>query len=129
MTSAQRSVAEKLQVKPGDTVGVVGETALLGPLPHGASFSRDLAGAEVGLVFVESRAELLERFAALLPQPAAARAVWFCYRKGNAADLNRDTIMRDSGDYGWRPNSNVAIDEIWSAVRVRPLAPGEERVG
>jgi hypothetical protein len=122
---AERTVADKLQVKTGDTVGVIGDLELVGPLPNGASFAAEIAGVDVALVFVESKAELLERFAALLPTLAGARAVWFCYRKANAVDLNRDTIIRESGAFGWRPNSNVAIDAVWSAVRVRPLAPGE----
>jgi hypothetical protein len=125
MSPAERTVAEKLQVTAGDIVGVTGDVELIGPLPNGASFSAEFAGVDVALVFVESRSDLLDRFATLLPQLAGARAVWFCYRKANAVDLNRDTIIRESGDFGWRPNSNVAIDSVWSAVRVRPLATGE----
>jgi hypothetical protein len=29
------------------------------------------------------------------------------------------------GEYGLRPIGQVAIDEIWSALRFRPLKPGE----
>lgn len=131
---AGRTVAEKLQVKPGDLVAVVsaadGDLTRLGVLPDGAHFSRDgTAGASVAAIFVTGRAELLERFASELPGLADARAVWFCYPKGNRADLNRDTIIRESAAFGWRPNSNVAIDDTWSAVRVRPLKPGEAPVG
>jgi hypothetical protein len=124
----ERTVAEKLQVRRGDTVGVAGDVELVGPLPNGASFAAELAGSDVALVFVESRAELLDRFARELPALTGARAVWFCYRKANGADLNRNTIMQETGQFGWRPNSNVAIDEVWSAVRIRPLRPNEQRV-
>jgi hypothetical protein len=131
---AERTVAQKLQVKAGDVVALVSasadERARLGPLPDGASVIGDgTAGASVAIVFVSSRAELLDRFASELPGLTAARAVWFCYPKGNRADLNRDTIIRETGAFGWRPNSNVAVDDIWSAVRVRPLAAGEAPVG
>jgi hypothetical protein len=130
----ERTVAQKLQVKPGDVVAVVAasddDMTRLGVLPDGARFSRDAAaGASVAIVFVASRAELLERFASELPGLEGARAVWFCYPKGNRADLNRDTIIRESPAFGWRPNSNVAVDDTWSAVRVRPLEPGEAPVG
>lgn len=124
----ERTVAEKLQVKAGDVAGVVGEIELIGPLPNGASFASALGGSDVALVFVESRAELLDRLARELPALTGARAVWFCYRKANAADLNRTTIMNETGQFGWRPNSIVAIDEVWSAVRIRPLRPDEQPV-
>ena len=123
---SERTIAEKLQVKSGDVVGVIGEVDLVGPLPNGASFVADTEGVDVAVVFVADRTALHEQFAARLPHLAGARAVWFCYRKGTGFDVNRDTIMRDSGEVGWRPVSNVAVDELWSAVRVRPLAPDEQ---
>jgi hypothetical protein len=124
---ADRSVAEKLQVKPGDKVGVLGDATLLGLLPEGAASSPQLSGSDVAIIFVASRADLLARYSSELPALAATRAVWFCYRKANAADLNRDTIIRESGAFGWRPISNIAVDETWSAVRVRELRPGEDQ--
>jgi hypothetical protein len=131
---AERSVAQKLQVKPGDAVSLIAasddDVARFGTLPEGARFVADgSADAAVVVVFVTSRSELLERFASELPGLARARAVWFCYPKANRADLNRDTIIRESPAFGWRPNSNVAIDDTWSAVRLRSLKPGEAPVG
>ena len=41
------------------------------------------------------------------------------------ADLNRDTLWPVLGEYGMRPVSQVAVDEVWSALRFRPLRPGE----
>jgi hypothetical protein len=45
--------------------------------------------------------------------------------KANRADLNRDTLWPVLGEYGMRPVSQVAVDEVWSALRFRPLKPGE----
>ena len=131
---AERTVAQKLQIKPGDVVALVAasddDVARIGAVPDGARFVREsTAGAAVAIVFVTSRAQLLQRFASELPSLVDARAVWFCYPKANRVDLNRDTIIRESPAFGWRPNSNVAVDDTWSAVRVRPLAPGEAPVG
>ncbi len=127
-----RTVAEKLLVKPGDALSVDGATeaerALLEPLPEDVAAAAR-AEAAVAVVFVRTRAELLERFAADLPALGGARAVWFLYPKGGRADVNRDVIMRETGAFGWRPISNVAVDEVWSAVRVRRLADGEAPVG
>lgn len=127
---AARTVAAKLQVKAGDPVAVSGtaeERALLGELPAGTS-DAGLASAAVTIAFVHDRADLLQRFADDLPRLDGARAVWYVYRKGRA-DLNRDTIMREAGAFGWRAISNIAVDGEWSAVRVRPLAEGEAPLG
>ncbi|AAT88951.1 hypothetical protein ATY41_02055 [Leifsonia xyli subsp. xyli] len=59
----------------------------------------------------------------------ASRAVWFVYPKSGRADVNRDAIIAESGAFSWRPIANLAVDEVWSAVRVRPLAMGETPVG
>ena len=33
--------------------------------------------------------------------------------------------MADLGELGRRPVTQVAIDQVWSALRFRPLKPGE----
>lgn len=123
-----KSVAEKLLVKPGDAVSITGATAeeraLLDPLPEG-TMAAAASEATVAATFVRSTQELLERFGSELPVLGAARAVWFLYPKAGRADVNRDVIIRESGAFGWRPISNVSVDDVWSAVRVRPLAEGE----
>ena len=127
-----RTVAQKLLVKPGDALSVTGasaeERALLDPLPSGVT-EAGAAEAAVAVVVVRSRDELLERFGSELPALGGARAVWFLYPKGGRADVNRDVIIAESGAFGWRPISNVSVDEVWSAVRVRPLGDGEAPVG
>ncbi|CAM5320161.1 hypothetical protein [Leifsonia shinshuensis] len=127
-----KPVVEKLLLKPGDALSVVGagadERAVLGALPDGVTEAAPAAAA-VSVTFVRTRDELLARFGAELPALTGARAVWFLYPKGGRADVNRDTIIREAGAFGWRPISNVAVDDVWSAVRVRPLADGEAPVG
>lgn len=129
---AERPVAQKLLVKEGDVLHLDGATpelaALLLPLPSGVT-EGPATGASVAVVFVRTRAELLERFGAELPDLGAARAVWFVYPKGNRADLNRDTIIQEAGAFGWRPISNVSVDDVWSAVRVRPLTDADAPIG
>lgn len=129
---AGRSVAQKLLLKDGDVLHLSGATpelaARLRPLPAGVTDGAADA-ATVAVVVVVTRAELRARFGSDLPRLAGARAVWFVYPKGGRADLNRDTIIAESGAYGWRPISNVAVDDVWSAVRVRPLTDAESPVG
>ena len=127
-----RTVAQKLQIKSGDSIAIVGATddeiALLHPFPDGTSLA-DTPNAAIAIVYVRNREQLLAQLARILPSSGGVRALWVCYPKGGRADLNRDTIMRETGAFGWRPISNVSIDEVWSAVRVRPLQPGEAPVG
>jgi hypothetical protein len=130
--TAAKSVAQKLQVKPGDTVSIVGgsaeERALIGELPE-ASAEVSVEDAAVAVTFLRSRDELLAAYASELPLLGGAKAVWFVYPKGGRADVNRDVIMREAGAFGWRAISNVAVSDTWSAVRVRPLADGEAPLG
>ena len=41
------------------------------------------------------------------------------------ADINRDTLWPSVTEYGLRPNGQVAVDEVWSALRFRPYKEGE----
>jgi hypothetical protein len=56
---------------------------------------------------------------------AASAIVWVAYPKGNRSDINRDSLWPIVGEYGLRPNGQVAVDEVWSALRFRPLMEGE----
>jgi hypothetical protein len=127
-----KTVVQKLLLKEGDALSLVGagedERVVLGALPDGVT-EVDPGEAVVSVTFVRTRDELLARFGAELPALAGARAVWFLYPKGGKADFNRDTFIREAGAFGWRAISNVAVDDVWSAVRVRPLADGEAPVG
>lgn len=120
---------ERFQAKPGDVVAVTGgsaeERALLGAPPEGATAGEPADAAVVAAV-VHTRAELEAWYAAQLPVLGAARAVWVVYQKGGRADVNRDVIAGEARVHGWRGISNIAVDEVWSAVRVRPLKEGEE---
>jgi hypothetical protein len=127
-----KTIVEKLLIKTGDGLSLLGagadERAVLGDLPTGVA-EVEPARATVSVTFVRTRAELMTRFADELSAVAGARAVWFLYPKGGRADFNRDTFIQEAGAFSWRAISNVAVDDVWSAVRVRPLAHGEASVG
>jgi hypothetical protein len=50
---------------------------------------------------------------------------WVAYPKANRADINRDTLWPILGEYGMRPIAQVSVDDVWSALRFRPLEEGE----
>lgn len=51
--------------------------------------------------------------------------MWFIHPKGGAAELNRDSLWLILERHGWKPTANVAFNEVYSAVRARPMKPGE----
>ncbi|WP_062461903.1 hypothetical protein [Demequina soli] len=118
-----KTVAEKLQIKPGDAVLVAGGTperlALLDPLPAGAAIGGDAPA--VAILFAEDRAALESLLAEAAPHLAAARVRWIAYPKGNRADINRDTIWALVQEHGWTLNFNVAVSDVWSALRFKAL--------
>jgi hypothetical protein len=125
---ATKTVAEKLQIKPDSGVWVsdAAQIARIRPLPAGAKLVDRLAAATVGLIFVNdasSTRTILSANAADLAKPAA---LWIVYPKANRTDINRDSLWPIVGEFGMRPNSQIAIDDVWSALRFRALAEGEE---
>ena len=75
-------------------------------------------------VFATRLAEI-STFAKKLPKHAAPNAsVWISYPKKTSkveGDLSRDLIRRAMIGRGWRAVSIVAIDQVWSALRFRPI--------
>ncbi len=47
------------------------------------------------------------------------------YPKGNRTDINRDTLWPILGEHDMRPVTQVAIDDIWSAMQFRANREGE----
>lgn len=122
-----KTTAEKLLIKPGTTVWLSDEAHQdrLGPLPDGAAYTGEPGHAAVGVVFADAAAAaraVLDKHRDHLTAPAV---MWVAYRKGGRSDINRDTLWPIVLEYGLRPNGQVAIDEEWSALRFRPLKPGE----
>jgi hypothetical protein len=130
----ERTVAAKLLIKSGDSLSLIGagadETRLLQPLPADVTVASDVhESTDVAVMFARSQSDLLQQSEKFLGSLTGTRAVWFCYPKGGRADLNRDTLIREMGGFSWRAISNVAVDDTWSAVRVRPLKDGEAPIG
>ncbi|NUR31452.1 MAG: hypothetical protein HOV83_37365 [Catenulispora sp.] len=125
---AEKTVAEKLGIKPGKTVWTShpDRFAGIGELPSGASLTSDLGGAAVAVLYVDdaqAARDLLDAHQADVTKPPAE---WFAYPKANRTDVNRDTLWPIVVEYGLRPNGQIALDEVWSALRFRANKPGEE---
>ena len=94
-----------------DDVDVVDDPAAAGP-----------AGAGFLLDFATTQAEAEARLRALAPFIGEKTVAWLAYPKGSKAagrDLNRDTIWAFARTIGLTLVTNIAVDETWSALRVR----------
>lgn len=110
-------LASKLQIKDGRSVRVVNAppSCDLGDVPVAAD-------GEAVLVFVKDSKEL-ERFGVLAVEAARAdRLSWVAYPKAGqlGTDLNRDSLWARLQGQGVRPVRQVALDDVWSALRFRP---------
>ena len=126
-----KSVAAKLQIKPGTAVwsSHADRFDLLRPLPAGTRVVDRPADAEAAIVFGDDAAAVRAIVAAHVAALRDARSLWVAYPKGNRSDVNRDTLWPLLAEHGLRPVGQVAIDAQWSALRFRALRPGEAFTG
>jgi hypothetical protein len=127
---AEKAPAEKMRLKPGMTAALlhvpVGLQGRLG-VPDDVIVVDDPAaagpaGAGLLLDFATTQAEAEERLFALRPFVGEKTVAWLAYPKGSKAagrDLSRDTIWAFARTIGLTLVTNIAIDETWSALRVR----------
>jgi hypothetical protein len=122
-----KSVAEKLLVKPDTTFwsSHPARLDLIGPLPDGVRQVDGPGQAATAVVFADDAASLRELLAAHADRLARPDVLWIAYPKGNRSDINRDSLWPIVGEYGMRPVTQVSLDEVWSALRFRPLKEGE----
>jgi hypothetical protein len=121
------SLAQKLQIKSGKLIVI---NAPKGYVDRLAQELRDLtmstraAGqAEAVLLFVNSLAEVekLTPKAGKLVKPGGM--LWIAYAKGSSkvkTDVNRDKLWVAVQPIGWQPVRQIALDEVWSALRFKP---------
>ena len=120
------TLTAKLQIKPGWTMTLINA-------PEG--YHRQLASALQGVVLTgKNLADSVLVFAGNLSEARSLApkafgtvrmggVVWIAYPKGNSGvktDIKRDSLVEVLKPTGWRPVRQIALDDIWSAVRYRP---------
>jgi len=99
---------------------------LIDPMPDGVRLVDGLEQSTTSLVFVDDSTSARAVVAREATRLAAPARLWVAYPKGNRTDINRDSLWPILAEYGMRPVAQVSIDEVWSAMRFRPLKDGEE---
>jgi hypothetical protein len=109
-------LAAKLQLKAGEGLTVVGDPARV---PQAV---RDLegAGAKALIAFAVTREDLAGN--PVIPAAREDRLAWIAYPKAGKlnTDLNRDVLRELVAEQGVQTVRQVAIDDVWSALRIRP---------
>jgi hypothetical protein len=123
-----KSIAEKLLIKPNSTIWLShpDRQHLIAPLPDAVQTVNSPRETTTALFFADDGRSARAVLDAHKEELTAPATVWVAYPKGNRTDINRDTLWPILGEYGLRPISQVAVDDVWSALRFRPLKPGEE---
>ena len=126
-------IAKKLQLKDDHRALLLhapeGYQKQLGPAGKGAD-TVPYPDVEYDFVqlFAKNRKELDDCLPIALSAVTFEGLLWICYTKQSAkvaTDLNRDILLKLMEPTGWRPANQIAIDEVWSAMRFRP----EQQVG
>ncbi len=117
-----KTAATKLGIRPGHTVYPINAprdyAALVGGLPDGATLVEEGPAADVVHAFARTLAELTTHGQAAVEAARAGGLVWISYPKGGRSELKRDLLW--DAVPGWRPVTQIAVDDLWSAMRFRP---------
>ena len=118
-----KTAAAKLGIRPDATVYPINPpgdyAALVGGLPADATLVTGPA-ADVVHAFASTLAELSTHGQTAVEAARPGGLVWISYPKGGRSERKRD--MLHDAIPGWPPVTQIAVDEVWSALRFRPDA-------
>ena len=125
---AQAALIKKLRIQAGQRLLILnappGYIDWLGDLPEGARVSEVPEGKyQFVHLFVTNSEDLGRLRQAAMDAVEYDGLLWISYPKRSskvATDLTRDVLWELMGDTGLRPVTQVSVDEVWSALRLRP---------
>jgi len=129
------SIVKKLGLKSGMRALVLGAPSgymdSLAPLPDEVAVAESLGSAhEFVQFFATKKSEITKSAKKLLQSAAPGAVVWVTYPKKTSSvdsDLSREEVWAAMEGTGWRPVSQIAIDDVWSALRFRPIQDVKSR--
>ena len=123
------ALAKKLQMKPNTRWLLHNAPAnyleSLEPLPDDVEIVHHTTGSFNGIqLFVTTSLELADELKAIVPSLKNDTIFWIIYPKKNSG-ITTDLEMMSSWDapaqYGIRPVASAAVNEVWTALRFRPI--------
>jgi hypothetical protein len=123
------ALAKKLQIKPNSRWllqnAPSGYKDSLSPLPDNANLVFSTEGEFNGIqLFVTNSTELASELKVINPLLKADTVFWIIYPK-KSSGIQTDLEMMSSWDvpaqYGLRPVASAAVNEVWTALRFRPI--------
>lgn len=113
------SLAKKLNLKEGMKLRVVGKPA---GVDLGDVATTTSAKADAVLVFVKTLAEADAKCGPMVEAAKEDRIAWVAYPKAGqlGTDLDRDILWKHLLKEGIQGVRQVALDDVWSAMRFRP---------
>jgi len=118
-----KTVAEKALIRPNTTVwsSHISPLARIGPLPENVRQVDRVEQATTALVVADDARSPRDVLDAHQDNMARPNTLWVAHPTANRADINRDTLWRPIlVEYRIRPIGQVSLDEVWSAMRLRP---------
>jgi hypothetical protein len=114
-------LAKKLLVRPGLRVAVIGAPPTIDLVLAPGVLPSERGPADIVLVYTRNRAALAAALAKATKRVADGGVLWVAYPKAGqlGTDLNRDILARALHAEGLEPVSQIAVDEVWSALRVK----------
>jgi hypothetical protein len=124
---SKKTVAQRLGLKAGKTLAVRQQpddvAALIGAMPSGAKLvTAESKPCALILMFAKDMAALAKGLPGSKRQLEPGGALWVAYIKGTSpkkTDINRDNIREYVATVGLDTVSQIAIDDDWSALRLK----------
>ena len=127
---SDKTVAEKMHIKPGMTIGFFNEPdnldELLGDLPDGVEISDNLETTDLDLIlaFMADRQMLEAYLYSLKTAITDDGALWLAYHKDSSSvdtDINRDIISKYSQTLDLEGVAMISINDNWSGFRFKKI--------
>ncbi|MGC8864710.1 MAG: YdeI/OmpD-associated family protein [Bacteroidales bacterium] len=120
-----KSLAEKLFLKPGFNVLMKGAGMDDFPDLQLFSISNSEGPADFILIWAENSQQIESLFEEVKLPLKPETVFWIAYPKkgsGKNSDLHRDQGWHTLKSAGWRPVSQVSMNDVWTALRFKPDA-------
>lgn len=119
---SNKPISERLQVKVNRRLAVLGAAPELDRTVGALDARAEIPDADVVLLFAPNRSTLDAKLPSILATASPSAILWIAYPKLTshlAQDLSRDVIRNLAPGFELDTVSQIAIDDDWSALRLK----------